>query len=399
MGVRQYAWAWSLSFARLAWNVSRYSEPPTWPPYHYTLLVRSIISAMMLVLLWDLSNAAFDTYLAQQPLKKGKPLTDGSKDPNGRLIDGLNSRKELVRTFAFWELLTISLGFEERRKGIFADIDREGSSSWNQILKISLGTIENIHNRITDVKKPPPEMTLPGGKNTVAQELPRLSAPLQEGIIFSPAPNPKSRGERYSSRAASVAKYYGESPLEESPLQKLAVSTRDKILTERQRNALKPESMFKQASSVVGTILQTPIGVPFRQTFAFRSRAKVFGTPTNDLEVMLYAVDAITYFAASSLTDDQYGTVHKTIPLIIRTLVNTTGSINRFLSESPVHWSDVEFSETNRLGKNVPGIDELLRHLKSSLEYLIVSFEDYATDLGLGSIEIREARKAAGLPV
>ena len=97
MGVRQYAWAWSLSFARLAWNVSRYSEPPTWPPYHYTLLVRSIISAMMLVLLWDLSNAAFDTYLAQQPLKKGKPLTDGSKDPNGRLIDGLNSRKELVR--------------------------------------------------------------------------------------------------------------------------------------------------------------------------------------------------------------------------------------------------------------------------------------------------------------
>ena len=242
-------------------------------------------------------------------------------------------------------------------------------------------------------------MTLPGGKNTVAQELPRLSAPLQEGTIFSPAPNPKSRGERYSSRAASVAKYYGESPLEESPLQKLAVSTRDKILTERQRNALKPESMFKQASSVVGTILQTPIGVPFRQTFAFRSRAKVFGTPTNDLEVMLYAVDAITYFAASSLTDDQYGTVHKTIPLIIRTLVNTTGSINRFLSESPVHWSDVEFSETNRLGKNVPGIDELLRHLKSSLEYLIVSFEDYATDLGLGSIEIREARKAAGLPV
>jgi len=95
--VRPFAWPWSLYLARLFWSIPKDSAPPRFPPYHISLILRSATAGVLLLCLWDLSNAAFSAFVAQEPLKNGKPLTDDSRDPNGSLLNGLKSKKEAPR--------------------------------------------------------------------------------------------------------------------------------------------------------------------------------------------------------------------------------------------------------------------------------------------------------------
>jgi nucleoporin NDC1 len=54
------------------------------------------VAGAFLCLLWDFTNAVFSHYITMAPLKKGVPITDDSKDPNGSLISGLKD-KQLFR--------------------------------------------------------------------------------------------------------------------------------------------------------------------------------------------------------------------------------------------------------------------------------------------------------------
>ena len=61
------------------------------------LLGRFFVAGFLLVMLWEVSNAAFTAYTRQEPTKRGFPLTNESKNANGSLINGLNSAKTLVK--------------------------------------------------------------------------------------------------------------------------------------------------------------------------------------------------------------------------------------------------------------------------------------------------------------
>lgn len=94
--LRKMMWSWSLAFANLVWDV-----PPTplsyIPPHYPSLIYRSLISGFFLVLLWEASNALFTAYVAQAPLKRAQTLTAESRDPNGTLLTGLKSKKEIPK--------------------------------------------------------------------------------------------------------------------------------------------------------------------------------------------------------------------------------------------------------------------------------------------------------------
>lgn len=110
--IRRRAWSWTLFFAKLLWKLPKAAEPPRIPPYHISLLLRSISSCFLIIILWEASNAIFSAYVAQDPLKRGQPLTNYSPDPNGSLLSGLKSRKEAPKVgsdgYHWWELqLTI----------------------------------------------------------------------------------------------------------------------------------------------------------------------------------------------------------------------------------------------------------------------------------------------------
>jgi len=95
--VRQMAWSWSMFFAKMFWNIPKSMDPPKMPPYHISILFRSFTSSFLLIVLCETSNATFEAYVAQEPLKMDKPLTADSRDPNGSLLTGLKAKREVPR--------------------------------------------------------------------------------------------------------------------------------------------------------------------------------------------------------------------------------------------------------------------------------------------------------------
>ena len=93
--IRNRAWEISMFFARLLWDVAPVADLSYIPPYHISLIWRSLTSSFLLLLLWQSANVVFSAFFAQEPLKRGQPFSTNSTDPNGSLLDGLKSQKEI----------------------------------------------------------------------------------------------------------------------------------------------------------------------------------------------------------------------------------------------------------------------------------------------------------------
>ncbi|MCJ1412543.1 hypothetical protein MMC19_006638 [Ptychographa xylographoides] len=400
--IRWVAWPWTLWFARLVWSIPKESTPSRYPPMQVGLMIRSFAAGLMLLCLWEFSNAVFTAYVAQEPLKNGQPLTADSREPNGSLLNGLKSRKEGPKNFAFWELTIISHRYEARRKSIFNEIDRAKGATWTQILGICLGTIQDINTRISDFQSPASSASAQASQpKDPIQRLPQLSSPLkQDPILINPV-SPQSNVERVEATAESIAKYYGQSPSSRSPLsphvKEVINIAKDKFLTEEQQNAFTFTRLTSLFSDYFVQYLRTPVGYPFRQLFARRLSLVVLGNPTSQISIIINAVDSITNLAVASLKEDQYGTVNKDIPTILRTFVITVQNIERIRQQMPVHWTDTEFEERGGDGRKVKEVELVLSHLKSGIAQLIQTFGGYAQDMGLGPVEMRAARQAADL--
>jgi nucleoporin NDC1 len=107
---------------------------------------------------------------------------------------------------------------------------------------------------------------------------------------------------------------------------------------------------------------------------------------------VIYAVRALAQLAVCSLSEAQYGGVSKDIPVIIRTLTGAIRSMEKFLRTLKPEWTDVLFSEKDR---EVPEIREVLEVVKAGLEEIVLAFGEYAGELGLSRVEVREAREAS----
>lgn len=222
--LRSVAWSWTLYFAKIFWNFPRSAAtPPGYlPPLHLSLFYRSALSGALLLILWETSNLLFSTFLSQGPLAKGQPLTNGAKDPNGSLLNGLKAKKETVLTFAFWELCLISQEYPDRRKEIFKDIDREGGTAWTQILKTSEGIIKGITSRIDEFQNPQPAASkqpepakaattdTDTTTATAIQTLPRLTPAPKEEQIFLSSPKPNTQTQKFEAAFGSLARSYGQ---------------------------------------------------------------------------------------------------------------------------------------------------------------------------------------------
>jgi nucleoporin NDC1 len=94
--IRRTAWSCSLWLAELLWDVPA-SQLSYIPPYHISLILRSLSSGFLLLAVWEASNALFGAYVAQEPMKKDLPFTSEAKDPNGALLNGLKSKRVTVK--------------------------------------------------------------------------------------------------------------------------------------------------------------------------------------------------------------------------------------------------------------------------------------------------------------
>lgn len=386
--------AWSLAF-----RVGRtfFSIPKTVKPSGLTdlttLMFRFAWASFLLALLWELSNRVFTIYIAQDPVKKGQPLTAESKDPNGSLIAGLKAKKDIPRTVAFWELSAITAVFEDRRKTLYQDLDRRGGSTWSQISNICLVEIQSVSQRAQDVLMPM-KATSDQSQSGV-QTLPKISQPLKHDNVLS-APVPPSSGlQLVAGGVGTLAKHYGQSQNASPPsqnAQKLLEYGTSKVLTKQQQEQLSASNLTTQANGYIARLLRTPLGYFFRQPFSRRVSALVFGSPYSRGSTVSHAVQSICRLAVCSLREDNLGQVQRDVATIIRVLVTTIQNVQKLVQRLPPHWTDVEF-DGQRQARDV---EDLLDVMRSGLEQLLTAFGEYADTIGLSRTELRIAKEVAG---
>ncbi|KAI2722448.1 hypothetical protein CBS147332_3377 [Penicillium roqueforti] len=424
---RSFAWSWSLYFAKLFWSFPRSAaEPQSFIPSIFPyFFFGTLVPGVLLVLSWQTANLFYSVFIGKEPLKRGQPLTTEAKDPNGSLLSGLQAKKEVVKTFALWELSLISQRVPDRRKAIFNEIDREGGSTWSQVLACTTNVIKAINTRIEESKNPAPvTKPLPQAERSepILQTLPRLSEPIKDDHIFTTAPKATSRQDKFGDAFSSAAKSIGQSedwtPTARarvrdvfdrassamlSPEQKqkyLASAQKFKLLTGGPSTTHKPEDM----NPILAQILRSPIGQPFRQTYAQRLSAIVLGTPESSLSLIVDAVESLTRLLVASLAEDPYGKAQADVPLAVRLLTQTTLTLDAFAHQGGLHahWTDINFPpssdpQAQAVARLVPDVEIVLATLRGGLKDLLTAFRPYLRDIGIAGKDLRLAKEAAGI--
>jgi len=416
--LRRTAWSWTYFFGRIFFRNLPKNASPVGFIRPLGLIWQGGFSSAMMIFLWEISNAVFTLYVAQPPLKKDNPLTSEikdnagsyvtkSQDPNGSLLNGLKSKKEVPKTFAFWELYLICAQFDARRKTIFGEVDRRTGSTWVQISTACLSEIEAIRARIRASQEP-----VEGLAKMAAEELARKH---QEHLIGHPQTEPMGLpsianrgvqdGDVFAKQSSSfaqnigdIARSVGQSPNAHNPLTPRARRalewTTDRVLSKEQQAQLSKQALGKETNAYVLSFLKTPVGQPFRKTFARLANAVIFGIPRSNRVNIVHAIRSLTSLVLASLKEDDYGQAAKDVPAIIRTYTATIGDIQKFLTVLEPSWTDVEFDAGS--SRQVREISDVVQELRNGLEQMLLAFGEYATSLGLNKREVREAKEAVG---
>ncbi|PNS19549.1 Nuclear envelope protein ndc1 [Sphaceloma murrayae] len=383
--IRQSAWNVSYSIGKMFYSLHKSTIPPGLTDVFH-LFLRFMYSSSLLVIMWQATNMAFTTYARQEPLKKGFPLTNESKDPNASLINGIKSRRELPHSIALWELAIIAERFEDRRRTIYSDFEKPGSSTWLDISSACLAEIEAVSQAVrgaqTALNPPPPAATPqpPPPKSRIAQ-------PLRDNPdIFTASPRPSSKLESVANSVGLVAKSIGQDP-GASPLGSRA---RTIMGNETPQTAFK--SFTNRFNSYILQFLRSPFGGAFRIPFTCNITAIVLGHPHSRSANIHNAVQALCRLTVCSLKEDNFGQVQKDIGKIMRVLMAAIRDVQGLLATYPPHWTDVEFDGKRR----APEVEELVVAMKMGLEEIVMSFGEYADALGVSRQELRAAKELVG---
>lgn len=426
LGVRSLAWAWASWIAgQLVSDLPTNASPPGF--VHAPLLLwQAFSSSLLLVSLWILSNAAFTEFIAEPPLKKGRPLTDEihgntlsrNKDPNGSLIRGLRAKKDVPKSYAFWELCVISHLWPERRKTFFTEVARDGISTWSQISQLCLDEIEAVSHRIKAAQAPArheQEKALQEFEHKQQQQQQQQASSMPkigDQTLVADRDILRNRGGGDLGRAVgNMAKSIGQSPGAANPLtprarQALKYGMNQTISQDRQERWRKEGISHELGGWMMWILRQPGIGWVFQRTFSARTTAVLFSAPYSKKSDLEHATKSLVKLATCSLTEDDYGQVAKDIPRVVRTLTTIIIEIEQFVANLAPDWTDVEFGPRRSRGtagelvevpaRDVPDVQEMLAVLKSGLEQILLAFGEYTGTLGLSMKEVREAREAVG---
>ncbi|KAK0926563.1 hypothetical protein LTR91_002114 [Friedmanniomyces endolithicus] len=432
MFIRRPAWDYlAYPIARVLVRQLPPNNGPTAIMHPLTLLWQTLTASTILVVLWELSNAIFTIHVSRPPLKRGQPLTSEvkdasgvvlsrSRDPNGSLIRGLKAKKDVPRAFAFWELYLICTDpcFETRRKSIFADVDRKPLSSWQEISSLCLAEITAISTRIRVAQEPSApasqqqkiisqQQQQQQQQSTPPLGLPRIArqSVLNDRAVVLPGRGGSARGGASQALAAvgSVAKSIGQSPTLASGARKGSVAEYSRQAIEYGINKASNNTLLSGWQSRTVDFLRTPLGEPFRRTFARTVRAVVLGVPFSNGVDLVHASKSLTALAVVSLKEDNFGQAQRDIVSTIRVYASSVISIRNLIAGLPAHWTDVYFEGGQRdVSRSADGNGELdevrviLEVLRQGLEELVLAFGEYAEGLGLGKAEMRTVREIIG---
>ncbi len=365
--LRNLFWQVHLAMAKPFFNLSRANARPIdYPPLGPAYLLGCLFAGFLLVLTWQLTSILFLTFLNQEPTKSGLPLSAASVDPNGTLLTGLKARRDVVRTFAFWELAVIAQKHKERRKAIFEDIERPTGPMWTQMVQAGLNVLQEMQLRIAG---PLPSVTLPGTTETV-KALPRLLPQSQTQSIFAQDPEPTNRAEWL----ATPLKVFGSTKQPwRPPIEQATRKVEVKLI----------EPATGLVDQWMATLRQSPVGWIFTSTSNAKINATVLGSPYGNAAIVVDVVEALTKMQVASLAEDTYGRATPTVPDTVRSFTTTLNLIEAHLAQN-------KQSGTVKMDE----VQTIIEKLRASLKELLSAFQVYLIDQGLGIGELNQAKKA-----
>lgn len=289
-----------------------------------------------------------------------------------------------------WELAHIATSFEDRRKAIFADIDRKDGPMWSQVYGLCMDAIKDMETRVDNYGKPPP----PPPAAPVEQPRQRVTAPLNDANILTPQ-KPQGGAAATAKEVVKVITSGSKtSPTPFAEFEPLARKgwdqTRDHLLTKEQQQAMSTDNVWSQIQrSTLWAMNFEWFRALFQQRFRSDVAGAVMGSPYAEPTLFANAAHALSQLSIHSLQEDQFGNVHRDVPTIIRTFTAVIQKVGAFKQSFPVHWSDTSSS------KEAPELDQVLSALRIGLSHVVTSFEPFRHDLRLSPGDLRLAKEAA----
>ena len=382
--LRQVFWTVHLHLAKIFVNLSRSNTRPVgYPPCNPLLMLQTFLACLMLLITWEATSFLFRAYLVQEPWKKGQSLSASSNDPNGTLLTGLKAKRDIVRTFAFWELALIAERDQERRKAIFADIDRPGGARWGQTLEAALEVVTNVSLRIKTGQPVTP--ALPDQKTSPRiEKLPRIARDASTKPVLTNTSKPSTKRKQAEAIVGSSMKWIGESSSPWSPPVDQVKGLIDQGMASSRVRAVQE----KLPKDMVTTFLTSPVGWIFRQTPERNINALVLGSPMGNAALIVDAIEGTTRMLVASLSEDVYGKAVAGVPGSVRAFTEAIELIQQLLQQH----QDLD-------KRDLIEVHIILKRLQAGLEELLSAFQLYLADVGLGIKELNAAKKAAGTTV
>lgn len=378
---RNTFWQLHLMLAKPFFNLSRANAHPIGHPYlGPPYLARCMWAGFLLILTWELTSSLFLIYFNQEPTKKGLPLSAASKDPNGTLLNGLRAKRDVVRTFAFWELAIITQKHKERRRTIFEDIERPTGPLWSQMSEAGLAVLRDIEVRIFG---PPPKAPQPAA-NTIVKDLPHLVPELQTQSIYRA--QPKSRLSE--SLVSSPLRQIGSSKQPwRPPIEKTTKAVEAKLLEYARPSGAEQMQSQSLLEQWIVALRKSPVGWFFISTNSAKINAAILGSPNGNAALIVDVIDSITRMLVASLSEDTYGKATPTVPETVRTFTRTLTIIEEYVAR-------------NKPGPNesIEEVEIIIQRLRAGLKELLAAFQLYLLDVGLGIADLNQAKKAVEPP-
>lgn len=290
-----------------------------------------------------------------------------------------------------WELALIARDFDIRRKAIFEDIDRKEGPMWSQIYQLCLDPIKALEKRIDDYGKPPAPPVAAQQPTSQSQPRARIVEPPVSANVWEQAPPPQNLRDTVGKYVADVVNTPGKKPADTLiPLAKKTVAdVRDSLLTKQQQEHLNKDGFLGAVRGLLQTVLPTRLGWVFRQTFARRITTAILGSPYGDVSLYVNSAFSLSRLAVASLTEDNYGNVHRDVPAIIRTFTTLIKKLEIFQENFPAHWTDTNGARQCNI------LEDVLDALKDALARVVTAFEKYSSDLKLTRTDLRLAKEAS----
>lgn len=363
--LRQVMWKIHLALAKPFFNLSRSNARATGIPPIVGTMPGTVLTGFLLTVTWEISSLLFVTFLIKEPTKKDMPLSAASKDPNGTLLTGLKAKRDIVKTFAFWELVIIAQSNTDRRKSIFTDIDRPTGPIFLQMLQEALKVLKAADDRISP---PAPPATTADGTQAPTESLPKIVPEIKgDDILQQRTPNGRIR--RF---LEAEVKKIGSSPEPWRPQLDQAVK-----MIEYSKSA-------DIRGSISSEIKQSPAAWFFFSTNAARINATVLGSPSGNAAILVDAVEAVTRMLIASLQEDLYGNAIKGVPSAVKQFTTSITLIEAYLQKNSPGGGDI--SE----------VEIVLARLKAGLRELLAAFQTFLSNTALGIGELNAATRASG---